>query len=107
MNAKLVKARAVKLSLIRCTVEIYGNPDDANSVTSEYELIVDTSDFTQMRVEGGITEMMINVPQLQEELTKQISELTLTGGVAAALNANPISWTIAIEENDAISDNTE
>lgn len=106
MIIKLVKCRAVKPNLIRCTLQIYGNPADESQVTSEYELIVNTDDFTEMHVEQGVTEMMINVPVLQEELTRQISDLSLTGGVAAALNANPLSWIVreGSVEDDTVLD---
>lgn len=109
MIIKLVKTRAVKAELIRCTVEVYGNPLNEGQITSEYELIVNSQDFTEMHVDQGITEMMINVPLLQQILTQQVSELTLTGGVAAALNANPQSWLVTEakeeNENDTISNN--
>lgn len=110
MIVKLIKIRAVKPNLIRCTIEVHGNPNNEDQVTSDYELIVNTDDFTEMRVDQGITEMMINLPLLQELLSQQISELTLTGGVAAALNANPLTWVITEavqEENDTISTDSQ
>lgn len=103
MILKLIKSRAVKPDLIRCTIEVHGDENNADRVTSEYELIVDTGDFVEMKVDQGITEMMINIPLLQEQLTIQISQITLTGGVAAALNSNPLVWTVIEAPNDTVS----
>jgi len=104
MKLKIVKSRAVKVNLIRCNIEMLS---DEGNIT-EYEIVVNTEDFTQMSVDGGVTEMRIDIPTLQEEITGQVMELFLTGGVANALNSRPIEWVVTntTPETEVVSDDS-
>lgn len=100
---KLIKAHAVKPDLIRCDVEIC-NADGV--VTSTYQIVVNTLDFTQQSTKEGVTEMRIDLTQLQILISQQITQMGLTGGIANALNVRALEWDM-VESDDTVPTDSE
>lgn len=99
MRFEIVNAIAVKPDLIRFSVEVF----DDEELASEYDLVLHTNDFTVMNAKGGIVEMQINLSDLQQRITEAASNMTVTAGVAYAINKTGLKWEViegGIQDNN-------
>jgi len=96
MIFEIVNAVAVKPDLIRFSVEVFNGAE----LSSEYELVLHTNDFATMSVQGQTMEMQIDLASVQQRITDEVSKMTVTAGVAAAINQVGLKW----EVNDGVSD---
>lgn len=102
MTFEVTKAVAVKPDLIRFTVEVFTGAE----IDSEYELVIHTNDFATLNAQGGVMEMKIDLNELQQRITDEITKMTVTAGVASAINQIALKWEVerGVQDSDAGSE---
>jgi len=65
-----------------------------------------TNDFTTMSVQGEMMEMQIDLAGLQQRITDEVARMTVTAGVAAAINQIGLKWDVTdgVQDSDSGSE---
>lgn len=85
---------AVKPDLIRFSVEVF----EGAELVAEHEIVLHTNDYTTMNAQGGIMEMQIDLGELQSRITDEVTKMSVTAGVAAAINSQHLRWEVNTDE---------